>query len=1158
MKMKQILGLDLGSSSIGWAVVHEGENTENQIIDIGCRIIPLSVDDANQFSKGQTITKNAERTQKRTQRKGYDRYQMRRYNLLLVLRKLGMMYDETLVSLKAVDLWGLRARAAREQISLPELGRVLFHLNQKRGYRSVKGDAADKKQSLYLKAITERYATIKERNVTIGEFFFEKLSADRSFRCKDNIFPRLAYMEEFDRIISTQKLFYPNILTDDVIDEIRNRIIYYQRPLKSCKHLVARCELEASSFVVNGKTINIAPRVVPRSAPLFQVCKIWESINNIVLENRVKDRYYITLEDKLKIFEFMNTHEKLKVQDLYKILGIKKSDGWYGGKALGTGLQGNVTRVILANALQGVGNKEELLRFDISTADSGNVDTETGEIIPIVDSRFENEPLNKLWHVLYSISDQDKLRNVLVKNFAIKDECVLAKLCNIDFVKMGYGNKSTRAIRRVLPFLQLGCMYSEACELAGYANKTMTKEENESRQLLPFLKQLDKGALRQPVVEKILNQMINVVNALIEKYGKFDEIRIELARELKQSKEEREQASKSMSANQRENDRNATLIKEYGLAPTRSRLQKYKLWKESGEVCMYCGQRVNVHNFLQGYEVEVEHIIPKSLLFDDSFSNKVCVCRKCNKEKNNRTAYDYMKSKGDAEFQKYVDRVNEYFSGHKISKTKYNKLLMPANEIPDDFIDRQLRESQYIAKKAKEILLGVCYNVFATSGSVTDFLRHTWGWDTVLHTLNLSCYKKGGLTEMVEIEHRGQKHLEERIVGWNKRLDHRHHALDALTIACTKQGYIQRLNNLSSLKDVPFESTDKQGEQYREKLSRLERYIISQPHFSTAEVLAAVENILISFKAGKRVATLGKRYVRRGGKRVLAQSGIVIPRGALSEESVYGCIKQPEKDKKGNTRYVNKYVIKYPLSSIDSKCVKDIVDKRIRDIVAARLNEFCGNEKNAFAEPLYDHQGNIIRTVRCHTGLSAVASVRYNESGEATAFVKPANNHHVAIYINGKGEWKEHVVTFWHAVERKKHNLPVVIGNPSLVWDNINDKMTEDFVAQLPDRGWSLVLSMQQNDMFVLGMSDDEYNDAMRCGDYAKLSKHLYRVQKLTKGDYFFRHHLETSVDDKYNGEKNEMLSKSMGKLVRVSLSSLKAQNPRKVQISVVGKIVEK
>lgn len=898
--------------------------------------------------------------------------------------------------------------------------------------------------------------------------------------------------------------------------------------------------------------------MAPRSAPLFQVCKIWESINNIVLENRIKDRYFISLEDKLKIFEFMNTHDKLKVQDLYKILGIKKSDGWYGGKALGTGLQGNTTRLLIADAIQGVDGSEELLRFDIATVDSGNVDAETGEIIPIIDSTFENEPLNRLWHTLYSISDQDELRRVLIKNFGIKSEDALTKLCNIDFVKMGYGNKSTRAIRRILPFLQQGFVYSDARLLAGYSPDNITKEDNEKRELLSSLKLLDKGALRQPIVEKILNQMINVVNALIDKYGKFDEIRIELARELKQSKEEREQASKSMSANQRENEKNAALIREYGLAPTRSRLQKYKMWKECGEVCMYCGQTVNVKQFLQGYEVEVEHIIPKSLLFDDSFSNKVCACRKCNQEKNNRTAYDYMKSKGDAEFDNYVDRVNEYFKGHKISKAKYDKLLMPATKIPDDFIDRQLRESQYIAKKAKEILQSVCRNVYATSGSVTDFLRHTWGWDTVLHTLNLPRYKKGGLTEIVETEHRGQKHTEERIVGWSKRLDHRHHAIDALTIACTKQGYIQRLNNLSSLKDVPFESLDKQGEPFREKLSRLERYIISQPHFSTAEVLAAVDNILISFKAGKRVATKGKRYVQRRGKRVVAQADIVVPRGALSEESVYGCIKQANKDKKGKISYVDKYVIKYPLSAIDSKCVKDIVDKGIRDIVDARLKAFAGNEKNAFAEPLHDHQGNIIRTVRCFTGLSAVAPVRCNECGESVAYVKPGNNHHIAIYTDGNGEYKEHVVTFWHAVERKKHNVPVIIDNTSSVWESVNDKMSEDFIKQLPEKGMKLKYSLQLNEMFVLGMTDDEYRDAMRCGNYAEIGKHLYRVQSLSKGDYFFRHHLETAVDDKYNGEKRADLSKLMNKLIRVSLSALRELHPRKVQISVIGKIVEK
>lgn len=1139
-KMKQVLGLDLGSSSVGWAVIQEGDSADNRIIDVGCRIIPLTVDDANQFSKGLTITKNAERTQKRTQRKGYDRYQLRRHNLLMVLKRLNMLYDESLVSLKSIDLWGMRARAVHEQVSLPELGRILFHLNQKRGYRSVKGDSADKKLSIYLQAIADRYAEIKNRGITIGEFFYNKLAENSSFRCKDNIFPRAAYVEEFDKIISTQKLFYPQILTDDVIDEIRNRVIYYQRPLKSCKHLVASCELETKSVIVNGKTISIAPKVAPRSAPLFQVCKIWESINNIVLENRIKDRYYITLDEKLKIFEFMNTHEKLKVQDLYKLLGIKKSDGWYGGKALGTGLQGNTTRIALANALQGLDNCNEFLRFNLSVIDSENVDTETGEIIPIIDAKYENEPLNRLWHALYSISDQEELRKVLMKSFGIVNEETLSKLCNIDFVKMGYGNKSTRAMRRILPFLQQGHMYSEACSLAGYASKNLTKEENESRELLSSIKLLDKGALRQPVVEKILNQMINVVNALIEKYGKFDEIRIELARELKQSKEEREQASKSMSANQRENEKNAALIKEYGLAPTRSRLQKYKMWKEGGEICMYCGQPVGVKQFLQGYGVEVEHIIPKSLLFDDSFSNKVCACHKCNLEKKNRTAYDYMKSKSEAEFQSYLDRVNEYFREHKIGKAKYDKLMMPATEIPDDFIDRQLRESQYIARKAKEILQSVCYNVYATSGSVTDFLRHTWGWDTVLHTLNLPRYKKGGLTEFVDYEHMGQIHKEERIVDWSKRLDHRHHALDALTIACTKHGYIQRLNNLSSLKDIPFQSAEKQGEMYRDKLSRLERYIISQPHFSTAEVLAAIENILVSFKAGKRVAASGKRYIHRGGKRTLVQSGIIVPRGALSEESVYGCIKRLHKDKKGRNTYVNEYVIKYPLSAIDSKCVKDIVDKGIRNIVAERLNAFAGNEKSAFAEPLYDHQGNIIRSVRCRTGLSAVAQVRYNTDGEPIAFVKPGNNHHVAIYCDMNGEWKEHVVTFWHAVERKKNGLPVIIENTSAAWEMVTDKMSENFQTLLPAQNMHLQYSMQLNEMFILGMSDEEYRDALRNEDYATLSKNLYRVQKLSSMYYVFRHHIETTVDDKYNGKKNEMLSKNMGKMINIrSLGAL-------------------
>ena len=569
---------------------------------------------------------------------------------------------------------------------------------------------------------------------------------------------------------------------------------------------------------------------------------------------------------------------------------------------------------------------------------------------------------------------------------------------------------------------------------------------------------------------------------------------------------------------------------------------------------MYCGATVNVHEFLLGSGVEVEHIIPRSVLFDDSFSNKVCACRKCNQDKGNRTAYDFMESRGEGALKAYVERVNDLAERKKISHTKRNKLLMKGKDIPTDFIDRQLRESQYIAKKAKEMLQTVCRNVHATSGSITDFIRHLWGWDEVLHTLNFERYQAAGLTELVEREVDGRKVEVERIKDWSKRMDHRHHAVDALTIACTKQGYIQRINNLNSLKEVAFTSlaNDTQGAETRQRLTRLERYIQQQPHFSTAEVAEAVSGIAVSFKSGKRAASVGKRYIHKGGKRICAQKGIIIPRGALSEESVYGRIRNSETGKED-------YVIKYKVGSIALKDVDYVVDKRIREILRERLEQFGGKPEKAFAEPVLDHQGREIRSVRCYTGLNATVPVRYNEQGEAIAFVKPGNNHHVAIYEDEKGKWQEHIVTFWHAVERKKYGIPTIITNPGEVWEKITEQMPESFQEQLPKSAtWQFKFSMQQNEMFILGMEEELYQDAMHREDYALLSRYLYRVQKLATKNYCFRHHLETTVDDKYNGVKNEMLSKQMKKVIIVqSLGAFELQNPHKVHVSVTGKITE-
>ena len=1147
--MKRVLGLDLGSSSIGWAVVEENSKEitsetdfapKDKIIAMGCRIVPFNGDENNRFINGQVLTKNADRTKKRTQRKGYDRYQLRRALLLEELKRLGM-YNGTTLKLSTLDLWGIRAKAVTEQISLIELGRVLCHINQKRGYRTVKSDYEDKKQGAYVKQVIERYREIHELNITIGQFLYGKLCKDSAFRCKECIYPREAYVEEFDFIMRCQKKYYPGILTNEIIAHIRNYIIFYQRPLKSCKHLVAKCELERHDRDINGRIRNCGPKVAHRSSPLFQVCKIWETINNLKIKNKNNETLSITLEQKRAIFDFMNKNEKLTVKDLKKILNIGREQ-WQFRNAVGVGLQGNTTYCAIAKAFDNYVDKEKYLKFDLKIINGNIVNTETSEVSKVVDRSFEEEPLYKLWHTLYSISNIEEIQRVLKKNLGINDNRVIEALCQIDFVKSGYCNKSSRAIRKILPYLQQGMQYYDAKLIAGYDNVVLCKEQNTSRELAEKLLPVRKGELRQPVVEKILNQLVNVVNALMEEYGRFDEIRVELARELKQSREERKLTKKTIDNNKKENTTIAKRIEEYGLTPTRLRIQKYKMWEETENVCIYCGKTVNVREFLLGANVEVEHIIPRSILFDDSFSNKVCSCHKCNNDKNVRTAYDFMEKRhSEGEFNAYIERVNDLVERKKISNVKRDKLLMRLEDLPTDFIERQLRESQYIAKKAKEMLQTICHNVYSTSGSVTDFIRHVWGWDEVLHSINFERYRDFGLTEKVK---RDGHSASERIIGWSKRMDHRHHAVDALTIACTKQGYIQRINNLNSLKEVSFcsFSDNKQGIETRQRLSKLERYILMQTHFSTADVKQAVEGIVVSFKGGKRAASIGKRYIYKNGRSVLAQKGVIIPRGALSEESIYGCIYNSEKEKQES-------VIKYKIDTITLKNIDNVVDKGIQKILRDKLEH---NPNNAFAEPVLDHQGHVIRSVRCYTHLNAIVPLRYNESGEPIAFVKPCNNHHVAMYEDEDGNLHEHIVTFWHAVERKKYGLPIIITNPDIVWDNISDKMPETFQEQLPkSANWKFKFSMQQNEMFILGMDEELYQDAMQNNDYAILSRFLYRVQKLSAKDYYFRHHLETTADD------NSSIAKQMGKMKRLSLKSLFDNNPHKVHVSVIGKISE-
>ena len=1184
---KHVLGLDLGVGSIGWCLIAlDAQGDPAEILGMGSRVVPLNnaTKAIEAFNAGAAFTANQERTARRTMRRGFARYQLRRYRLRRELEKVGMLPDAALIQLPLLELWELRERAATagERLTLPELGRVLCHINQKRGYRHVKSDAAaivgdegEKKKdsnSAYLAGIRANDEKLQNEHKTVGQYFAEQLRQNQSesptggisYRIKDQIFSRQRYIDEYDQIMAAQRVYYPDILTDEFIRMLRDEVIFMQRPLKSCKHLVSLCEFEKQERVMrvqqdDGKggqqlierRVKFGPKVAPKSSPLFQLCRIYEAVNNIRLTRPDGSPRDITPEERAKIVEHLQSSASLSFAALKKLLKEKALIA--DQLTTKSGLKGNSTRVALASALQPYPQYHHLLDMELETRmmTVQLTDEETGEVtereVAVVTDSYVRQPLYRLWHILYSIEERDAMRRALITQLGMKEEDLdgglLDQLYRLDFVKPGYGNKSAKFICKLLPQLQQGLGYSEACAAVGYRHSNSpTSEEITERTLLEKIPLLQRNELRQPLVEKILNQMINLVNALKAEYG-VDEVRVELARELKMSREERERMTIQNDKRKEANDEVAEKIQKCGLYPTKSRIRKYRLWEEAGRQCLYCGQSIEEEQCLNGDDMEVEHIIPKSVLYDDSYGNKTCACRRCNKEKGNRTALEYIRAKGwEAE---YMERINERLKEKKISYSKYQRLRWLKEDIPSDFLERQLRLTQYISRQAMAILQQGIRRVSASEGGVTARLRSLWGYDDILHTLNLDRYDSMGETERVSRE--GETTEKLRIKDWSKRKDHRHHAIDALVVASTRQGYIQRLNRVSSESEREAMSGEIEMQKVTktDKLSLLERWLTQRPHLSVRAVSDKVAEILISYRPGKRVVTRGRNIYRKktadGREVTCVQRGVLVPRGELMEASLYGKILS-----QGRERIVKRY----PLHTLKG----EVVDPRLRELIAEYNQEITSKVK-AKGAPLYldAAEKQEVRSVRCYVDKPSVAKaipIRFDECGRAITFVQSGNNHHLALYRTPKGKLVGSIVTFWDAVDRARYGIPLVITHPREVMEQVLQRgdIPEQVLSLLPPSDWVFVDSLQQDEMVIIGLSDEELQRALEAQDYRKLSEHLYRVQKLSAGKYFIRYHLDTDVDE-------DNRSGRIPKFYQLSLDAYKKNNVRKVRVDLLGRI---
>ena len=367
---------------------------------------------------------------------------------------------------------------------------------------------------------------------------------------------------------------------------------------------------------------------------------------------------------------------------------------------------------------------------------------------------------------------------------------------------------------------------------------------------------------------------------------------------------------------------------------SRNDIIKYKLYEElkpNGFKTLYSDTYIPKDK-LFSKDFDIEHIIPKARLFDDSFSNKTLEARNINIAKSNKTAFDFIKGEyGDEGAEVYKKKLDMLLSKDVISKAKYNKLLMSEADIPSEFIERDLRNTQYIAKKAYEILSELVRTVTPTTGEITNRLREDWQLVDVMKELNFEKYQKLGLAEVVE-DRDGRKI--KRIKDWTKRNDHRHHAMDALTIAFTKPAFIQYLNNLNARSNKSssiYAIENKELHRDDNKLKFNAPIPINEFRVAAKQHLSS---ILISIKAKNKVMTQNVNKIKT--KHGIIKKIQLTPRGALHNKTIYGTKKRPIIT-----------MVKVG-AALDEATINKISNLTIREALLKRLNEYSGNAKKAF------------------------------------------------------------------------------------------------------------------------------------------------------------------------------------------------------------------
>jgi CRISPR-associated endonuclease Csn1 len=797
-----------------------------------------------------------------------------------------------------------------------EFGRAVAHLSQRRGFWSNRKSAArpgnDKEEGELKKAIEGLAASIQvSGSRTLGEYLHGLNSHDA--RRRTNKLSREMIHSEFDTLWTVQQEHLPDLLTDSLRKRI-DKVIFYQRPLRMQKHLIGYCEILGHKHLKNRR------RRAPKALLVSQRFRILQDLNNLRII--LPDGRNIPLDaaEREKLLDALDRvttkDKKLTFDQMRKLLKLDPSTCRFNLENENRkGLLGNET----AHTLRRVFGK----RWDnLSAPDKDKVVDDCRSIV-------EDETLIRRGVTAWKLSQADA-----------------EKLAKVSLVE-GFSSLSRTALLLLVPELEAGASYAEAVQ------KLITQGKITPPPIPKRVRLERHGTLRNPMVDRALTELRKVVNGILREHGRPAVIRIELARDLKQTRRERADAVKKQAANSRENENASASLRENGIDnPSRDDIIKWKLWKECREVCPYTGKAISFNGlFGSTPEFDFEHIIPWTRSIDDSYMNRtLCDVRENRDVKHNQTPWEAY-GIDSARYDQILQRVR------CLPLPKRRRFEVRELDRGDrDFAARALNDTRYISLRAKNWLAEIVaddHAIEVSKGQATATVRRALGLNSIL-----------------------------RDTGEKTRLDHRHHAVDALVIALTNRSTLHQLSRVSSGKQArpSFSPADLPWLGFRE------------------DAVACIDAINVSHRAQRKA------------------------NGALHDETFYGFTGLT------NERGQQLVAVRKPIAGLSPADIERIRDDRVRSIVKAHVSRFGSpaNEGQRLVLPSRKGGSISIRKVR----LLRPESAQVIGEGARKRHVLTSGNHHIEILEmtdnGGRSRREGKVVSTLEAMRRMRHGEPLI------------------------------------------------------------------------------------------------------------------------------------